>query len=366
MISFRPIPGPLLPLLILGLTVLISWGCGKKAPPVALESIIPAPVADLRALSREGGAYLVWTFPAKNADGSKLEDLSGFKVYRRERSLSSSGCAECPQKFEPVAVIDPQYPRGTWVEGGRVLWRDESIQPQKEYIYFVLAYNSYKAASPESNQVKLSWDDPPVAPMNTAIQSEDRALLLSWDFSPPLRNGREMGGLAGFNIYRRSEGERFGFFPLNPEPLTESRYLDGRLENGKRYEYEIRAVRNVRGTLIEGMGSPVVYGIPEKRLPPSPPSGLVAVFQKEGVALRWNQNPEPDIGGYDLYRREKGGNAFSKINPHLITEPYFLDGSADPQKTYLYRLKAVDRSPSRKESEFSLEVEISFEPPRQN
>ena len=280
--------------------------------------------------------------------------------------MSSSGCDECPQKFEPVAVIDPQYPRGAWVEGGRVLWRDESIQPQKEYIYFVLAYNSYKSSSLESNQVKLSWDDPPVAPMKTSIQSEDRALLLSWDFSPPLRNGREMGGVAGFNIYRRSEGERFGFFPLNPEPLTESRYLDGRLANGKRYEYEIRAVRNVRGTLIEGMGSPVVSGIPEKRLPPSPPSGLVAVFQKEGVALRWNQNPEPDIGGYDLYRREKGGNAFSKINPHLITEPYFLDGSADPQKTYLYGLKAVDRSPSRKESEFSLEVEISFEPPRQN
>ena len=273
--------------------------------------------------------------------------------------MSPSACDDCPQKFEPVATIDPQYPRGTWVEGGRVLWRDESIQPQKEYTYFVVAYNSYKSSSLESSQVKVSWDDPPSVPTNITVQSEDRALGLGWEFSPRLRNGREMGNLSGFNIYRRSEGERFGFFPLNREPIAENRYWDGGLENGKRYEYEVRAVRNFRGTLIEGPGSAVVYGLPEKRTPPLPPSGLMAVIQKDGVALRWNQNPEPDIAGYDLYRQEKGEQAFIRINPHLITDPYFLDGSADPQKTYLYRLKAVDNSPSRNESDFSREVEAS-------
>jgi fibronectin type 3 domain-containing protein len=168
-----------------------------------------------------------------------------------------------------------------------------------------------------------------------------------------------MADFSGFNLYRRGEGELFGFFPLNPELIKENRFQDAVLENGKRYYYQVRAVRNFRGTLIEGLSSVVASGIPEKRTPPSPPTGLVAALQKEGVALRWNPNPEADIAGYNVYRREKGESAFTRINPKLITENYFLDREADPQKTYFYRLKAVDTSPARNESEFSKEVEVS-------
>jgi fibronectin type 3 domain-containing protein len=175
-------------------------------------------------------------------------------------------------------------------------------------------------------------------------------------------NGKEMVDFSGFNIYRRREGERFGLLPLNSEPFAKNQYQDAVLENGKRYFYEVRAVRNFRGTLIEGPSSAVASGIPEKRTPPSPPTGLVAAIQKDGVALRWNPNPEPDIAGYNLYRREQAESVFIKINPQCITENYFLDKEADPRKSYLYRLTAVDTSPARNESEFSREVEVSPEP----
>jgi fibronectin type 3 domain-containing protein len=172
-----------------------------------------------------------------------------------------------------------------------------------------------------------------------------------------------MADLKGFNIYRRSEGELFSLSPLNADPIPGKRYWDGKVELGKPYFYKVRTVRNFRGTLIEGPSSAVVQGVPEKRIPPSVPTGLVAVWQKDGVALRWDENPEPDIAGYNLYRREKEGKEFVKINPRLIMEPYFLDGPADLQQSYIYRLQAVDSSPSRNESDFSREVEISFEAP---
>jgi len=207
--------------------------------------------------------------------------------------------------------------------------------------------------------VTIFWDDPPIAPAKVSVQIEDKALEISWEFSSRLLNGKEMVDFAGFNIYRRGERERFGLFPLNPEPLKENRYLDAVLENGKRYYYEVRAVRNFRGTLIEGLSSAVASGVPEKRTPPSPPTGLVAAIQKEGVALRWDPNPEPDIAGYNVYRRGKGESDFTKINPQLITENYFLDKEADPQKAYFYRLKAMDTSPARNESDFSQEVGVS-------
>jgi hypothetical protein len=341
---------------------LAFWSCGKKGPPVALESTMPKPVSDLRGLSREGGVFLIWSSPTRNVDGSRLDDLLGFKVFRQARPLAPSSCPDCPFKYEPIAEIDVEYPRGAQVEEGRVLWQDTSVKPQNEYTYLVRGYNSYKTPSPESNQVILFWDEPPAAPTKVGVQSENRALEISWKFSSRLLSGKEMVDLSGFNIYRRSEGERFGFFPLNPEPFPENRYRDAMLENGKRYDYEVRAVRNFRGTLIEGLSSAVASGIPEKRTPPSPPTGLVAAIQKDGVALRWNQNPEPDVAGYNLYRREKGETVFVKINPQLITENYFLDKEADPHKSYLYRLTAVDTSPAKNESEFSKEVEVSPEP----
>jgi len=171
-----------------------------------------------------------------------------------------------------------------------------------------------------------------------------------------------MGDFSGFNIYRRKAGERFQVLPLNPQPIREMRYWDGALENGKRYEYEVRAVRNFRGSLIEGPSCAMVGGIPEKRTPPSPPTGLVAARQKDGIALRWDRNPEPDIAGYEVYRREKKEESFRKLNTQLIEEPYFLDASAELQKSYFYRLKALDTSTARRESDFSRVVEVSPQP----
>lgn len=332
---------------------------------MALESTMPGPVSDLRAWPREGGVFLGWSSPTKNADGSRLEDLLGFKVFRQARPLTPSACPECSLTFEAVAEIDVEYPRGAQVEEGRVFWQDTAVKPQTEYTYLVRAYNSYKTPSAESNPVAIFWDEPPAAPTKVSVRSEDKALEIRWEFSPRLFSGKEMIDFSGFNIYRRSEGERFGFFPLNPGPFPENRYRDAVLENGKRYYYEVRAIRDFRGTLIEGLSS-AASGIPEKRTPPSPPSGLVAAVQKEGIALRWDPNPEPDIAGYNLYRREKRESDFIKINPQLITDRYFLDREADARKTYFYRLKAVDTSPAKNESEFSQEVEIFPEPSSPN
>jgi len=333
--------------------------CGKKGDPLPPESKIPAPVSDLRAWPREGAVFLGWTIPTRNTDESALQDLLGFKVFRLGRPLSAPPCQECPQNFEAVAEIDVDYPRGARIEGGRVLWQDGRIKPQTEYTYFVTGYDSYKSPSPESNRVKVAWDEPPPAPEEVKIRGDNGALEITWRFSPPRE--KEWPAVR-FNVYRRPERGGFGFFPVNPEPVRETRMIDGGLQNGSKYFYEVRSVRNFQGTLIEGPASAVAGGIPEKTIPPTPPRGLVAAFQEDGVALRWNENAEPDVAGYDIYRRAEGEESFRKINPALIKEPYFLDRTADLKKTYTYRLKAVDSSISPKESDFSQDAEVSPSP----
>lgn len=348
------------------LLLLLFGGCGIKAAPVAPDSTIPAPVSDLQAWLRDGKVFLRWKIPTRNMDGSRLTDLLGFKVFRQVRPLDSAPCEPCSLAFEPVAEIDKDFPKVPRVEKGMVFWQETAVRPKNEYTYFVQVYNRYRSPSPESNRVKILWDDPPAAPGKVHLRKEDRALEITWEPVSLLVDGREMVDFRGFNIYRRSEGEILSLSPLNAEPIPDRRYWDGQLELGKQYSYEVRTVRDFHGTLIEGASSEVVRGVPQKLIPPSVPTGLVAVWQQEGVALRWDINPEPDMAGYNLYRREKEGKEFVLINPRLIREPYFLDASADLQQSYIYRLQAVDSSPSRNESDFSKEVEISSDAPRKN
>ena len=87
---------------------------------------------------------------------------------------------------------------------------------------------------------------------NVRIKPDDRLLEIRWDFVPRLKSGESLGDPAGFNVYRKGEGGDFGFLPVNPEPVPQSPYRDLRVENGKRYEYVIRALRNFRGTPDRG------------------------------------------------------------------------------------------------------------------
>ncbi len=328
--------------------------CGKKAPPIAPRMTIPAPVSDLQAYAKEEGIFLRWTMPAKNIDESRLADLLGFRVFRQESSLSASSCAECSLRFEAAAEIDVEYPRGpVQITEDKVLWRDAALKAGRQYRYFVVAYNAYHTPSPESNRITVAWDQPPGPPADLRVRSDDGALELSWSYVPA---GSERNNLAGFNIYRRTDGERFSFFPLNPQPVPGREYLDGGLENGRRYDYQVRAVRNFRGTPIEGVGSPIASGVPEKRTPPSAPTGLTGARQEEGVALRWTGNAEPDVAGYHVYRGETGQRESRQVNPQLITVPYFLDTSAEPQKSYEYSVTAVNAA--GKESGSSQKFEI--------
>jgi hypothetical protein len=339
------------------------WGCGKKALPVAPESSAPEAVADLRAWVKEEEVFLSWGFPSRNKDGTRLDDLRGFRVLRQTRPLGPSSCPECPLKIDTVGRIDLQFPREGRVEGRRAWWQDRSLNPQNEYLYTVVGYNRSQTSGAESNRVKISFAQPPAAVGQVKIKPDDRLLEVSWDFEPRLKNGEIMNDPGGFNVYRRSGGGDFGFLPVNPEPISQSPYRDVRLENGKRYEYVVRALRNFHGTLIEGPASVAETGVPEKTVPPSEPTGLSGAMRREagkmGVELRWNRNPEADIVGYDLYRREKGAEPWRKLNSQIIADPFFFDATADPRKTYIYRLKAIDNSPRRNQSEFSREEEVT-------
>lgn len=75
---------------------------------------------------------------------------------------------------------------------------------------------------------------------------------------------------------------------------------------------------------------------------PSIPTGLTATGGDAIVHLNWNDNPEPDLDGYNLYRATSASGPFDAINGSRIAVSAFEDTAVTNGVTYYYRVTAID------------------------
>jgi len=122
----------------------------------------------------------------------------------------------------------------------------------------------------------------------------------------------------------------------------------------------VQAVRRLGGELLASGDSPLRTARPEKLTPPPPLLGLLAVPTSQGVELRWQPSPAPDLAGYRVYRRSPGESQPSRLIPELLTKPYFVDSRVKQGQTYYYYVTAVDNSPRANESLPSEEAAITY------
>ena len=76
---------------------------------------------------------------------------------------------------------------------------------------------------------------------------------------------------------------------------------------------------------------------------PAKPVGLLAESQSASVRLSWTANTEEDVEGYMVVRAPKGTDDWNTIARQL-TETYFVDNTCRPNTSYIYKVKAIDRS----------------------
>ena len=76
---------------------------------------------------------------------------------------------------------------------------------------------------------------------------------------------------------------------------------------------------------------------------PVKPAGLLAESQSASVRLSWTANTETDVEGYMVVRAPKGTDDWNTIARQL-TETYFVDNTCRPNTSYIYKVKAIDRS----------------------
>ncbi len=330
--------------------LLMAIACAKKGSPVPWDLIVPMRIVDLQAISREGRLLLGWRTPKDNTDKTPLTDLVSFQILRSEGTLVGEECRGCGGK--PKVVREMKLTKEDFIPGKRMALFIEDQEPRKVYVYQVVSINRRGYPSSPSNPVTVYWDHSPAPPTAIRVERGDKKVELSWD---------PVEGATGYDVYRRIEGEEeFPLNPLNREPLMAAAYSDLSVQNDIKYIYSVRAVRRVVKTDVEGMGSPGIAVTPIKLTPPSAPVELVAIPTKEGIELTWNRNREPDILGYNVYRRKTGEKEFQRLNESPLSKNTYLDNDVVLQQEYEYAVTAVDNSSQRNESARSEEVRVKY------
>lgn len=76
-------------------------------------------------------------------------------------------------------------------------------------------------------------------------------------------------------------------------------------------------------------------------VPPEKPHLLSANASEKDIMVKWQDNAESDLQGYDIYRAAKKEGPYGKINSKIITSTKYIDRDVLVGATYYY-IKAVD------------------------
>ncbi|MGB7156561.1 MAG: choice-of-anchor D domain-containing protein, partial [Tepidisphaeraceae bacterium] len=173
----------------------------------------------------------------------------------------------------------------------------------------------------------------PGVPTGLAAASTGAGIALNW-------NDNTEANLRGYNVYR-SDTEGGTYTKLNSAVLTHSDYVDTTAPLAATSFYRIVAV-NLNGT--ESAPATISAIRAADSTPPATPTGLVATGTTGGIVLDWNNNPEVDLAGYDVYRSSSLNGTYTKLNTSILTTSDYIDATAPANVASFYRVVAVDTS----------------------
>ncbi len=336
-------------LLCIFLLCLVS--CGRKDFPVPPGTLRPKPIKDLRLKVTEKGMKLTWSLPVRNMDGSPLPWIKGFQLYRAGIPVEDS-CDTCPPEFgSPVWIPYKAEPE----EGKKMIYEDRTVQPGYRYTYEVKTVKGWLNVSDPSNRVTGAWHMPPGAPQGLSYTLGPQGIGLSWKAPSTWADGKSLEQGLFYRVYRARYGT--GGWKAVSDLLRATEFYDLTAKRGRDYEYRVAAVLPYYDTEIEGASTPAIRVSFKDMVPPSRPQGLVAVAGHEGVELLWQENPDIDLSGYYVYRRDPD-SLVGRLNHTPLSVPRFVDRTRLAPGRYRYWVTAVDRADPPNESPPSREVEV--------
>jgi len=224
--------------------------------------------------------------------------------------------------------------------------------------YFLELRNNKGRSAGLSNAAIVLAGSAPQKIEGLQAQVQKHGVVLRWE-----ENGESTAVRLERKLLTRTEKSDRG--PLSPAPEPESqnllvdagtqpRAIDKTVRFGESYEYRVqRLVRvDVNGETFELNGafsSPLRVDV-QDLLPPAIPAGLVAVATQgqngggSAIDLSWQADPDPDVAGYIVYRREEGGSWQRISEGAPVIGPAFHDATVEAGHKYRYAVSAIDKS----------------------
>ncbi|WP_305041966.1 hypothetical protein [Geoalkalibacter sp.] len=239
------------------LVLLTLSACGKKGPVRPLSELSPAAPPAFSAVQAGENVLLSWELPRANQDGSPLEDLVGFRIFRLDFAPGDA-CPECREESAAlVAELDLDYLPAASRQGERLFWFDTRAAQDSGYLYRLLPVNR-KGRPGAPARAQLLVVAPPPAPAPPSASGHDRLVRLRWEPAVAPHGTR----LLGYQLYRRTGEAPFPPAPLTAEPLPATDYEDFAVENGREYRYALRLLLEQDGRPVQSSRSTEVRVTP--------------------------------------------------------------------------------------------------------
>jgi hypothetical protein len=337
----------LLVLLLVGSSLL---GCGVPGAPLPPSLDIPKLVGDLKAVRKGETVTLTWTTPTETTDGELIRRpgkmlMQRAQVVGRDSELHFQTIAELP--LEP-SLKDDRGAVTTAKDSLGELLRSGSGAEFAVYTVLAQGHNGKSFGLPNRASVPLVQVLPP--PQSVSATPAPEGIRLTWDESGPVEKASRFRTQFAYKVMRRQKGANDTAMVKQLNAGNHgAEFVDTTIEWEKAYQYWITPVtlwqEGDRKGEVEGDDSAIADVFAHDSFPPAAPSGLEAVFgaapQNSFIDLTWTPNIEPDLAGYNIYRRT-GNEPPVKVNSELIKTPRFPDPGIQPRKKYFYTVTAVD------------------------
>jgi hypothetical protein len=369
---------------LFALVLALLTGCGTPGAPMPPSLNLPRPVEDLRATRRGDKVTLTWPPPRETTDKQRIRHPGITRVCRSivplmvPASSATTPPAECRQAIAelpaagsvPIAAGQGKPGEATFVDALSPELQELHALDLAGYAVEVLNRAGRSAGLSNAAAVPLAPAWPPPDAISARVVAD--AVVLTWSGRPDTRQEpspssdrefrigpktyRVLRQEAAVGVGKPGSAVALGEVPISAE--TQYSFADHNFEWEKTYEYWIdtktivMAPAGQQPTSVPGMESPPVTVVAHDVFPPAVPSGVQAVFTALGsqrfIDLTWTPNTEPDLAGYNVYRREQSGAAAetagppAKINGELLKTPTFRYGNVAPGHTYWYSVSAVD------------------------
>lgn len=341
--------------LIVVITLGLLTACGTPGAPQPPSLQLARPVQDLTAVRKGDVVTLTWTAPGQTTDGQNIRARYAGPTYicRMINARPMLTCQYSVGSVEPV--IPAALARGEKKPAAllKTTYADklplslQQLNPTGFAEYTVNVTNHLGRSAGLSNPVwvPLAPTSAPPARLSARVTAE----AIEIGFACPATN--QVHGLAyAAHLYRRDSAGNVADVGSQPLPATLCAISDTNFEWEKNYAYwvtEITAVSRHGKTVatVSGDDSPIATVFTHDVFPPAVPEGLEAVAsgagQKPFVDLTWTPDTDPDLEGYNVYRRQGTGD-WEKLNSRPVKTPSYRDEHIQSGRTYSYAVSAID------------------------